>query len=287
MNIVFLVFRNSLTGYGHWYRSKALADYLKSKHHKITIIGDYLSDEPLTYHSILTDDEPSPLSSTLYSHILEPWYDWIVVDLPFELDKQFYLACKSKKIRTLILNGVGHHVGDLADLRIVQGLGDGSKYSGSDYVILRPEIMRLKEDYKLRKLPSTPFKWFVYGGGFDVLNLKDVFIDRWIKDDFMYPGTNENFLQYTLDCNRACLSMGMIVWELLTIGLKCYVFSSSQKHLEFAQRMDKTRLIRAYDKVGLPKSKDEFVDFLGGRFELNEGLVPDGKAVERIEGLMK
>jgi len=102
----------------------------------------------------------------------------------------------------------------------------------------------------------------------------------------MTPVENDNFLQYTLDCNRACLSMGMIVWELLTIGLKCYVFSSSQKHLEFAQRMDKMRLIRAYSKVGLPKDKDEFVDFLSGGFELNEGLVPDGKAVERIERLM-
>ena len=129
MNVAFLVFRNSLTGFGHWYRSKALANYLKLKHHKITIIGDYLADDWITYNSILTDDESSILSSTLYSHILEPWYDWIVVDLPFELDKQFYLACKSKKIKTLILNGVGHHVGDLADLRIVEGLDDGIKYS--------------------------------------------------------------------------------------------------------------------------------------------------------------
>ena len=165
--------------------------------------------------------------------------------------------------------------------------------------------MRLREDYLAKsqmnkmvhgeslitkagqKINLTLPKWFVYGGGFDTLNLRRVFIDRWITDDFTMPVSSGNFLEYSLDCNRACLAMGMIVWELLTIGLKCYVFSSSQKHLEFAQRMNKARLIRAYDRVGLPKNKDEFKDFLGGGFEMNEGLVPDGKATERIFDLME
>lgn len=287
MNIAFLVFRNNLTGYGHWYRSKALADYLKSRGHKVTIIGDYQYSRIsyVDYNSLLIENSSEMLNPTLFDHIIESWFDWIIVDLPFELDQSFYQACKSKRVKSLILNGIGHQVGDLADLRIVQGLGEG-EYSGPDYVILRDEIIELRHKYRLqlRFDPRKP-KWFVFGGGFDPLNLGDKFIDRWLTDDFILPSEERSFLQYALECNRACLSMGMIVWELLTIGLKCYVFSVSPKHLEFAMRMNDAGLIRAYPEVGIPKQA-EFVEFLQSDFVVNSELIPDGKAKERIERLI-
>lgn len=278
MKINLLVFANRYTGWGHWFRSIALADHLQNRGHQVTIISDY--EEPrFAHHQVPYGDQ------TLWRSPLMNHPDWLVVDLPDEAPAWLYDYCQAKQVRTCVLNGVGHQVGDQADLRIVQGLGEG-EYSGVDYIILRPQV------FEAKKKRNPQADWFVFGGAADKMNLTEKF-PNWQRVVFKLPEKalaspdeyDNGFLHFASLCRRACVAMGVSAWELTAIGVPTTVFSLTPLHLEFALEMQRHGYIKAWHKVGLP-DKDTMIDFLSKPVAIT-GKPIDGRACERILRLMK
>lgn len=246
MKINVLVFANKQTGWGHWYRSIAFAEYAQKAGHQVTIISDRQPPRHLAGHIVPYDDQ------ALWRSPLYKLPDWLVIDLPEEGPGWLYDHCHATGVKTCILNGVGHQVGDRADLRIVQGLGDG-KYSGVDYIILREEVFHIKE------IRRPIIEWFVFGGAADKMGLTRQFPNEqrisfsisdkeWQADD----RHDDGFLVAASQCRRACVAMGMTVLELVAMQIPTYVFSISETHLRFAQALDEAGYIKAWPNVGLP-----------------------------------
>lgn len=279
MKISFLVFANKITGLGHWYRSIALAQHAQDNAHQVTIISDRQPPTHFAHHQVSYEDQDlwhSPLLS-------RP--DWLVIDLPDEAPGWLYQVCRLKGIQTCILNGVGHQIGDRADLRIVQGLGEGD-YSGVDYIILRPQV------FDAKKLRRPVIDWFVFGGAADKMHLTRSF-PNWPRivftvseEDWNAADNHDNgFLMAASQCKRACVAMGMTPIELSIFGdMPIYVFSVSSLHLRFAQGLEAAGYVKSYPVAGLP-CRQNMIDFLNTPFEPS-GKPIDGLACERILDLM-
>jgi spore coat polysaccharide biosynthesis predicted glycosyltransferase SpsG len=214
-------------------------------------------------------------------------FDWLVIDLPDEAPGWLYDHCQDRGIKTCILNGVGHQVGDRATLRIVQGLGEG-QYSGVDYIILRDSVFQAK------KARNPIVEWFVFGGAADKMGLTQKF-PNWQRmvftisdEDWQAADNHDNgFLLAASQCKKACVAMGMTVLELASWGdIPVYVFSVSETHLKFAKGLEEAGYAKVYPKVGLPDNQKEFLGFLSEPFKIT-GKPIDGRACERILGLMK
>lgn len=279
MRINFLVFACPAVGLGHWYRSIALAEYIQAAGHQVRIISDRQPPDNLLWHSVSFDDQVlwrSPLMSPA---------DWLAIDLPDEAPDWLYDHCRANGIQTCILNGVGHQVGDRADLRIVQGLAE-AQYSGVDYIILRESVFHIKA------IRRPAIEWFVFGGGADKMGLTRRFPDLQrvsfsISDADWYAvqRPDDGFLVAASQCRRACVAMGMTVWELVAMGIPTYVFSLTDLHLYFALNMQEAGYINAWNGTGLP-TRSKMNDFLSEPF-VPAGKPIDGRACERILKLME
>ena len=284
MNIKMIVFANRNTGWGHWYRSIALAEHIQSQNHQVTIISDRTPPKPLAWHCVSYDD-PALWRGPLYDSD-----DWLLIDLPDEAPEWLYDLCQNRGIKTCVLNGVGHQCGDRADLRIIQGLTDDElgpkEYAGVDFIILRPAV------FEAKKISNQIVDWFVFGGASDKLNLTRKF-PNWQRIVFtispnklqVQDREDDGFLLAAAQCKRACIAMGVTAWELSAIGLPVYAFSLTPLHLQFALEMDKAGYIKAYPKVGIP-SKRSFRNFLSVPFTPT-GKPIDGLACQRILQLME
>lgn len=282
MIVKVLVFGNETTGLGHWYRSMALADHLWQYGHAVTIISDRQPHGKFPFHQVAYEDQ------TLWLSPLQNQCDWLIIDLPNEAPAWLYDHCQAKGIRTLILNGVGHQVGDRADLRIVQGLTeDNYPYSGVDYIILRDSV------FKAKAVRNPIIDWFVFGGAADKMGLTRHFpnwqrISFSVSDsDWQATDNHDNgFLMAASQCRRACVAMGMTVLEIAAWGdLPTYVFSVSETHLRFAKSLEAAGYIKAWPNVGRAVFNIEMEEFLQEPFS-PMGKPIDGRAVDRIRALM-
>jgi len=280
MKVNFLCFANNETGFGHWYRSVALAKHIRNQGSQVTIIGDRVPPDNLLCHRVPFGDQ------TIWRGPLSQQCDWLVIDLPDEAPDWIYDHCQQSNIKTCVLNGVGHQVGDRADLRIVQGLGR-EEYSGVDYIILRKSV------FEAKAIRRPIMDWFVFGGAADKMGLTKRFPDFQkmsftISDqDWQAGDSHDNgFLVAASQCRRACVAMGMTVWELAAMGIPTYVYSLTAQHLSFAKKMAGAGYIRAHRQVGLPDTEMKIRDFLGQPFTPS-GRPIDGRASERILDLMQ
>jgi spore coat polysaccharide biosynthesis predicted glycosyltransferase SpsG len=301
MKVVIVVYAKPDVGLGHWYRSIVLANELVSRGHFVWICGNkmLLGKEHLYFQ--IRENEPDDLLHVLDQ--IRP--DFLVLDLQNGVPKYIYELCDRFSVNTLVLNGVGREEEDDAYITVIQGfppkdisIGENTYY-GSEYVIIRPEL------FKFTYRPVFP--WFVWGGAKDKMNLLNrfqrVFPDEQsimvsnkfsenhveqvgrhsiyndVKDDAIFALMNA--------CERACVATGMVVWELLALGIMTYAFSWSEGHLGFAQRMEDSGLIKAYPKIGLPKSNYEIMEFLSEPFEPDFSLAPDGEGASRIVDTME
>lgn len=297
LRILSLVYANRSTGYGHWFRSLALAQTAQQRGHTVTIAGDRQPPTGLPFIH-LHDLSPGALVMALQS--TKP--DWLIVDLPGDLPEWIreLTTCK-----IAVLNGIGYNQNEEGlDLRVIQGSrgvelpGRQDKVptiTGLEYVILRPEL----EAYKgLAKGQD----WICWGGGIDPLRLLSQFTvacPGWfavLVASSMMPAPivtspthavikmNEDspdIFGWMVSSKAACISFGMIAYELLFLGVPVYAFASTPLHLRFAQPLAERGLIKLWPTVGLP-SKEEIRTFLEEDFEAPKETGLDLLGGERV-----
>lgn len=300
LKLLFYVFANQHTGYGHYYRSLALAQAAIDRGHTVYIASDKFSRNCAIWLSSRYN-KPTDLARIL--SIVKP--DWLIVDLPDTLPGwiEDMATCK-----ICVLNGIGYDQANNVALRVIQGVADlklpkeidlSNTVMGVDYVIIRPEIERFKN------LAQT-IDFFVWGGGNDHLRLLDRFgqigkdWSAYLIQSPMLPGANGanglhkpmiskkslDIFQWLGWSKRACCAMGMIVWEAAYLQVPAWIFSYSPLHLMFAQGMQKHGLIKAWPGVGLPESDEDMREFLDSEFVVS-GKPPDGKGADRIVRIME
>ncbi len=295
MKVAILVYKNKDVGYGHWYRSMALADELEDNGHDVYILGNVMFSDLSRHYFQVRMGEIDDLYHAL--HLLKP--DWLVIDLQSDPEQYVYDLCAEFGTKTLLLNGVGRERESKADLAITQGYGKG-KYSGAEYVILRREIFEMRDSIPRGK------NWFVFGGGTDRIGLASAFSDcmgssfaNIIITDFSKqnykPKNQSNHLIYKSSGNeilplmamsgKACVAMGMTAWELSVFKIPIYAFSISEGHLRFAKAMEERGLLKAYPEVGVP-GKKEFLRFMRSEFQ-STGNPPDEMGAWRVVKLME
>jgi spore coat polysaccharide biosynthesis predicted glycosyltransferase SpsG len=295
MKILVYCFVNSSTGYGHWYRSLALAQAAQQRGHAVYVASDRQPPPGLTHIPTRYNDIGSFATAL---NIVKP--DWLITDIPHDPPMWIRTLAKCK---ILTLNGIGYNQADGADLRVIQGVADielpGPQdkvpvLKGLEYVILRPEIA------KYRDIPKGQ-DTFVWGGGADMLGLLNRFV-------LACPGTfatlivgdmtpaplvsgpchsvvrvkadSLDMFEWMAGSKAACIAMGVAAWELSYLGLETTVFSATPLHLIFAQGMAKAGLIKAWPEVGLP-GNEEMRDFIRSDFEIT-GQPPDLLGPKRI-----
>lgn len=291
MKIAFIFFTDD--GLGHCYRSSALRKEATRVGYKSIAITDW--------HETLDRIHVSDIGDTIDSRIIT-WLngykpDWLVVDLPIPIPEWLTIYARNNRIWTVALNGVGHDKPDMADIIWVQD--DPLR------VIIRPEIFEIPDR------PLFENSWFVWGGARDPMNLRYRFESAMPHDPAMLTRTcmslgehcveagrkrpvNDchyrvftngiDIFHYMSICERACVSMGMICWELAAMGKPVYAFSKTSEHLRFAQNMENLGLIKAYPEVGIPDNS-EIQRFLRTPFTPT-GKKPDGNAAYRLLNLM-
>lgn len=275
MRVAFFVMANEATGLGHWYRSMALAEAMLAEGHEVEVWSDRQPPEGMCWHKEFAWPVAAELAGC----------DWVVIDMPLELNTAGRRQIAKAGAKALVLNGVGHKVGDWADIRIVQGFAPKAKYSGPEFVILRPNV------FEAAKVRSPVVDWFVFGGAADGMHLTRLFPNwnrlTYIVDADRWEGTenqDDGFLLAAAGCKQACIAMGMTAWELAAMGVPAYVLSISQGHLKFAMQMHEAGLINAWPQVGLPPLY-AFEKWLSKPFEMT-GQPPDNQACARIMELM-
>lgn len=201
-------------------------------------------------------------SASLSCHITrgDPPYDWIVWDSPEPPPE----AIRPLGRRLCLLNGVGlAPEAEGADLVVIQGFSEARApniLSGPEYVVLRPEVRRLK--------PKSSSYWFIWGGHGDPLGLGPVALGS-LEEPACYwfagarPGSlgSRAFLEALAFCRSALISMGMIAWELAYLGKPFWIVSRSELHLSFARPFAENGIARVWPAVGLP-SPHELADWL-------------------------
>jgi len=251
MNLLFLVHRTEATGLGHWYRMKVLMNAARAKGHTVALTTDEFDFAP----------------------------DWLIVDVPEDMysEEILYILYKHSHVNVCTIDGISHRLGTRADLNISQGLS--GEYSAPEYLIVRKPVMT--------RCLALSAEWFAFGGASDKMGLYDKFRRNcsdwtanmvvgefapslniqdvnsrhhvWMRLDKIEP--SDYIFSLMNKCNRACLAMGMIVWEVLSMGLPSYVFSYTDRHLESALAMEEAGYIKAFDETGLPEPK-AFREFL-------------------------
>lgn len=195
--------------------------------------------------------------------------DWLIFDIPEPVPDWAFEG----RWKVCILNGIGRDPEEeRADLLVIQGLYPGvvpkNAVAGPAYVILRPQIFLTKPS----KLPV----WLVWDGYLGGLGLHEAFARALPGIPAVHllglkpiPGLDslcvrlqgDEVIPWLAAAWRACVAMGMIVWELVALRKPCHVFSASPLHLAFALEMAKAGLVMAWPEVGLPGQGD-FTAFL-------------------------
>lgn len=296
LTILHYCFANEFTGLGHHFRSLALAQAAQDRGHIVFIASNRQPPKQFRY---LPAEYLSPAHYAGALQAAKP--DWVVVDLPHTLpDWIRELAPDNTKICTL--NGIGYDQADnwvnlrviqgVADLELPKGINRGNTVMGIDYVIIRPEIERYRDN--LRWYGGT----LVWGGGNDYLGILPKMVSLYFNSRSLYlvvadmtpepkhinkdwhsvnriSGDGLGMIERLAVCRDAAVAMGMITWESAYLSTPCYVFSYSPLHLMFAQGMERYGLIKAWPEVGLP-SDDEIREFLAEPFKINEENRPKG-----------
>lgn len=294
MRLLFYVFCSPQTGFGHFYRSMALAQVASDRGHTVYIASDTRPSNNVIWLSVKYDFPPS-LEYAL--DFVKP--DWLIVDLPDTLPAwiEDMATCK-----ICVLNGIGYDQANNVALRVIQGVGDlelpkgvdlSNTVMGVDYVIIRPEIERFKKCTKNNKI-------FVWAGGNDVTGLLPRYeqvCSDWVSTlivsnitpvpgatgqnhTVIKPQSSLDIFKWLASSKRAVVNMGMIVWEALFLGIKVHCFNASKLHLTFSQAMDRQGLLKSYPAVGLPDN-EQMRKFLEQDFEI-KGKRPDLKGGERV-----
>lgn len=295
MKILSLVYCSKKTGFGHWFRSLALAQTAQQRGHEVTIVGDRHPPNDLPFIH-LHDLSPGALVMALQA--TKP--DWLIVDLPGDLPRWIR---ELTPCRICTLNGIGYNQADGANLRVIQGVADvdlpGPQdkvpvLKGIEYVILRPEI----EKYKGMARSQD---WLCWGGGADILHLLTRFTvacPGWFATLITSPMApaplivspthsvvrlNEestDIFGWMAGSRAACVAMGMCTHELVYLGIETYCFNASELHLRFAKGMERAGLLKTWPAVGLP-SNQEIKEFLSTPFRIT-GERPDGLGAVRV-----
>ena len=270
MNLLFLVHRTEKTGLGHWYRMQVLMDAARARGHTVA----------------LTTEEPDFVP------------DWLVVDVPEEVysEEILFSLYQHSYVNVCTIDGISHKLGINSDLNISQSLT--GEYSAPEYLIIRRPAVT--------KYPALRAEWFVFGGAADKMELYQKFhrdCSDWKANIIVgkfanYPNIQDVFYKHFVwinprdgifsimdACHKACLAMGMVVWETLSLGLPSYVFSYTDQHLKSALAMEQAGYVRAFSETGLPEPK-VFREFLQQPFT---PLVPpiDYLGAERVIELME
>lgn len=295
MKIAILAYSSPIIGRGHIVRSTELARYLHNvKEHDVWVLGNEM------FHKSNYFQCREGESDDLYHVFHQVRPDWIVVDMRQGVPDYVKELSQKFNVSVLNINGTGRSEEGNEEITIIQGAVDDKRdnvFAGTEWVILRQEIFDIQ--YQGGK------SWFVYGdsGTPNLLNMfnKTMFADsamlmisphskvtRLQQNDLhtIHAPIGKTIFPFMTHSRAACVMMGMIAWELAVIGVPTYVFSSSSKHLHFAQAMGDKGFVKAYPHVGIP-SRKRFVGFLGHPFIQKRDGLPDGKACERIEKLMR
>ena len=275
LRLATLCFAGHAYGYGHLYRSQALANTARQMGYTVFEISNYpiFSEYWISEHDI----------ASLHAALVRIKPDWLIIDLP-TISREISITAHELGIKTCFLNGVGHQLEtELADLVWIQDM--------PERIILRPKFTNHKTDTE----------WFVYGGGADELGLLPCFskampdVTAYLIDtnltsysanivqsrlhELVRPD-NIQILDYMQHARRAVLHMGMNAWELAALGKSIYLFSRDEGHLYFAQHMAELNLALAFPRVGLPEV-DELRNFLATDFTPS-GKKPDGLGAQRL-----
>lgn len=283
MKVGFIVNANPETGYGHYHRCRALAYELVDAGIDPYFIGDIQPDVAGVRYCRAHNEK-----TTLY------WLDqlfltWLVIDTPGITPDWVY----NDKWKTCVIDGVGQPNTERADLIISQGLE--GEYAAPKYLMLRPEL-------NFVRLNHHRCDWLVFGGGYDVMGLCQRFsrampevkahlvasafaepVEIYGKHTVDFAVANANIpVLYSIG-EKACLSLGMTVWEMLAVGIPCWVFSKSERHLESAERMGEW--LNYWPRLGLPESDEEFREFLARPAITKRG--PDMQGAKRVAQLLR
>jgi hypothetical protein len=269
---------NREIGLGHFYRMQSLAQEARTRGHYVKFLSDYPADG-VQWHKAQPDDP-----NIFFWAIRAVRPDWVIVDLPGTLPEWLFGHCAV----CVIDQNCG-----TADLCISQGYE--GKYRAPKYLII-PPIAECQQPHERC--------WFVWGGSMDVMGLLGDFV-RYTKETALllttditpvprYPRLTQmvvktldrkQFFSFACQCDRACVQMGQTVWELVYLGIPCYVFSHNERGLKTALRMQEAGLVKAYPKIGIPGG-EKFTEFIGQEFAPRRGVV-DGLGAGRIVELLE
>ncbi len=291
MKILFYVFANALTGWGHWHRSIALLNEARRQGMTVALASNRPVDVHTGYYTVKYQNFPDFREAVA---AFQP--DWIIVDLPGQLPK--WIA-DFNQCRICTLNGVGYNQTTSVDLRVIQGVchnlpEDEQTVSGAEYVIIRPIIAELAQsEYEPVR------KYAVWGGAADRLKLLQTTVS-YLPHDMSFllatrlitppvtPSTyktimvsGEEIFRYLTLSQKVISAMGMMAWEVACLGLPGYYFSLTPLHLKFAQGMEQCGLIKAWPETGLP-SRSEFAAFVTTPFTVAAQNRPDGQGASRV-----
>lgn len=255
MRVLIYVLADSKVGFGHWYRCQALAEELDRAGHQVRIAtNNTMSRE------FLVEGVPSgPRLAHLFMYFLP---DYVVFDLNQPLADYVPGLCRSYGVKSITL----------------------LREPGPDLIFAQdtPENMILRRAFWDKPEPGG-VGWLVFGGTGDRLGLRDYFTNLGI---LALPAcSGERFVTQVQNCRKACVSFGMIAWELAACKKPQYIFSIDGDHLHSALKMQATGLALAWPTIGLPKTTQEFQAFLGQRFE-PRGQRPDGQGALRLISLL-
>jgi len=224
--------------------------------------------------------------------------DWLVVDVPEDVysEEILFSLYQHSYVNVCTIDGISHKLGINSDLNISQSLS--GEYSAPEYLIIREPVMT-------RRL-ALQADWFVFGGASDKMRLYEKFrrdCSNWttniIVGEFapcpniqdvnskhhVWINPKDNIFSVMRSCEKACLAMGMTVWEVLSLGLPSYVFSYTDRHLESALAMEEAGYIKAFGETGLPEPK-AFREFLQQPFTPTAPPI-DYLGAERVIELME
>jgi len=198
--------------------------------------------------------------------------------------------------RICTVDGISHKLGISADLNISQNLS--GEYSAPEYLIMRKPVTQ--------RCFALTAEWFVFGGASDKMKLYEKFrrdcsaqtanivIGKFapcpnIQDvnskHHIWINLEDNIFSIMSRSEKACLAMGMTVWEALSLDLSSYVFSYSDRHLQSALAMEQAGYIKAFGETGLPEPK-VFREFLQQPFTPTAPPI-DFLGAERVIKLME
>ena len=279
MRVLFYVNRSRESGFGHYYRSIALADEASRRGHTIAFVGD--TDPFCRYYQVDLGDK-----AAFNKAVADFNPDWLVIDLPGDVPS--YMA--EIRAKLCVVDGVGHNSDIRPDLAISQGF-EGDRCA-PEYLILRRTLERYKAE------PGT--RWFVFGGAADEIGLLPAFyrvmadykanllVTELMRYNWLTYSSNsgpnhwgitsqdDSVLGWLAMAQRVALHQGVMAWESFYYQIPAYIFSRSQHHLDAALEMERRGYCLAYPSIGLPP------DAMLREFLLRE-FVPTGERPD-LEG---